>query len=142
MRAALLVLPALLVAACDSAVPTATETVCPSPDPNTLTYENFGMKFMTDYCISCHDKKLPRSQRNGAPLYHDFDTLLGVLQVSNHIDEQSGSGPAAENHFMPPERCPSVAGGALDRDCPQPTADERRDLAIWVACEVDRPHAF
>ena len=52
---------------------------------------------MTDYCMSCHSSQLPRSQRHGAPLYHDFDSLLGVVQVANHIDQQSGIGPAAEN---------------------------------------------
>jgi hypothetical protein len=41
---------------------------------------------------------------------------------------------------MPPSRCPSVAGGSLDVDCTQPTADERRKLAEWLACEKNRVH--
>ncbi len=127
--------------ACGGDSPTATEAVCPDPDPNTLTYDNFGMQFMTDYCIACHDSMLTkRSERNGAPLFHDFDSLIGVVQVQNHIDEQSGFGPAAENTFMPPSRCPSVAGGPLDLDCKRPTDEERRKLADWLACEKNRTH--
>lgn len=132
----------LVVAACSSGSPEPTGTVCPDPDPMTLTYENFGRDFMTKYCTWCHASDLPRSKRNGAPLYHDFDSLLGVLQTPDHIDEQTGFGPNAENEFMPPERCPSVAGGALDTDCPRPTADERRKLSEWIACERNRPHTF
>ncbi len=122
--------------------PTPTETLCPDPDPQTVTYNNFGERFMADYCLQCHLSTLPRSQRNGAPLFHDFDSLLGIVQVSGHIDEQAGVGPAAANHFMPPTRCPSEPGGTLSIDCPQPTDDERRELAAWMACEVDRPHDF
>lgn len=138
MRAVLL---SLLLAACSNTeVPAPTEAVCPDPDPGTLTWDNFGQKFMTDYCTTCHASTLPRSQRNGAPLYHDFDTLPGVLQVPEHIDEYAGSGPAASNSTMPPSRCPSVPGGALDRDCPKPSEAERKNLSLWLACEVKRPH--
>ena len=132
----------MLLAACGEGTPTPTGTLCPDPDPGTLTYDNFGRQFMTDYCTMCHDKALPRAQRNGAPLYHDFDTLLGVLQVQNHIDEQSGFGPDAENTFMAPDRCPSEPGGSLATSCRQPTADERTKLAEWLACEKARPHSF
>lgn len=131
----------LLVVACGGS-PEPTGTVCPSPDPMTLTYDNFGRDFMTKYCTWCHSSELPRSQRNGAPLYHDYDSLLGVLQTPDHIDEQAGFGPNAKNEFMPPGRCPSTSGGALDRDCPQPTAEERTKLAEWIACERNRPHNF
>jgi hypothetical protein len=41
---------------------------------------------------------------------------------------------------MPPARCPSTPGGALDRDCPQPTQQQREDLSVWLACEALRPH--
>ena len=55
--------------------------------------------------------------RNGAPLYHDFDTLLGVLEVPDHIDEQAGWGPKAHNNFMPRQRAArACAGGSLDTD--------------------------
>lgn len=138
-----IIILALLIVGCGGGgSPTPTETVCPTPDPNTVTYDNFGQQFMADYCLQCHTETLPRSQRNGAPLFHDFDDLIGILQVANHIDEQAGIGPAAANHFMPPARCPSTPGGPLAIDCPQPTDDERRQLAEWIACEPDRPHSF
>lgn len=136
-----------LIAGCTDK-PTPTGTTCADPDPvtgtTTLTYDNFGQKFMTDYCINCHSSDLTHSQRNGAPIYHDFDTLLGVLEVVDHIDEQTGFGPNAHNTFMPGDgtggRCPSVKGGALDEACPEPTAEERTNLAQWLACERLRPH--
>ncbi len=132
----------LVIAACGGS-PEPTGTVCPDPDPMTLTYDNFGREFMTKYCTWCHSSALSmRSQRNGAPLYHDYDTLLGILQTPDHIDEQAGAGPSATNDFMPPERCPSSAGGALDKDCAKPTKDERTKLAEWIACERNRPHNF
>lgn len=131
----------ILLAGCPAS-PAATGTVCPDPDPNTLTYDNFGKAFMTQYCTMCHDSHLPYSQRNGAPVYHDFDTLLGVLEVPEHIDQRAGIGPNASNAFMPGTRCPSVAGGPLAIDCKQPTDAERRDLALWLACERKRSHNF
>jgi hypothetical protein len=136
-----IVLVSILLAACGgTGTPEPTHTVCPNPDPQTLTYDNFGAQFMVDYCTMCHARALPRSQRNGAPLYHDLDTLAGVMQVIDHVDEQTGYGPDAENEFMPPERCPAEAGGALAIDCRRPSAAERRQLAEWLACEKARPH--
>jgi hypothetical protein len=138
--------------------PTPTGTVCDDPDPLTLAYSTtdvptcvasddsgdcgFGKRFMDTYCIQCHDSALARPQRNGAPLFHDFETLLGVLKTPDHIDEQTGVGPSAANHFMPPSRCPTDPGGSLDRDCPQPTTEEREKLAKWIACERNREHEF
>ena len=130
-----------LVAGCSSS-PTPTGTTCPDPDPGTLTYDNFGKPFMTKYCVMCHDSHLSLSKRNGAPLYHDFDTLLGILEVPDHIDEQAGWGPDAHNSFMPGARCPSTPGGPLDTNCMQPTGEERTNLAQWIACERNRPHNF
>ena len=132
----------LFFAACTGSEPTSTNTVCPDPDPGTLTWDNFGKPFMEKYCVWCHSSTLTRSKRNGAPLYHDFDSLMGVLQTPDHIDQQTGIGPAASNHFMPPVRCPSEPGGALAVNCQQPTDDERRQLAEWIACERNRPHPF
>lgn len=130
----------LVAAACKG--PTDTGTTCPDPDPGTLTWESFGQSFMEKYCTWCHDSSLPRSRRNGAPLFHDYDTLLGVLKTPDHIDQQAGVGPEASNDFMPPERCPSAPGGALDKNCAQPTESERRQLAEWIACERQRDHTF
>ena len=104
MRVAVL----LLIAACTGATPTSTGTVCPDPDPGTITYDNFSKAFMEKYCVWCHNSTLTRSKRNGAPLYHDFDSLMGVLQTPDHIDQQTGIGPDASNHFMPM----TVASGA------------------------------
>ena len=138
-----LVVLCLAFAACtNTPIPTDTETVCPDPDPNTLTYENFGQAFMTSYCTHCHASALPRSQRNGAPLFHDYDSLRGVLAIPDHIDAYAGSGPAAQNSVMPPDRCPTTPGGPLDRDCPKPSQAERTQLSQWIACEVLRPHTF
>ncbi len=136
-----LLLPFLLLVGCGGS-PTPTGTVCPDPDPGTLTYDNFGKPFMDKYCTWCHAKDIPRSNRNGAPIYHDYDTLLGVLQTPDHIDEQAGSGPKASNDFMPPDRCPSTPGGAISVDCAQPTEKERQQLSEWIACERNRPHTF
>ena len=110
-----------------------------------LTYDGadgFGKKFMDDYCIVCHSSTLTHSKRNGAPLFHDFDSLLGVLRTPDHIDQQAGFGPAAENSFMPPDECPTTPGGKLNTSCKQPTNAERRKLAQWIACERNRPHTF
>jgi hypothetical protein len=134
----LVILGFVLAACSDTPPPTPTETVCPDPDPGTLTWDSFGRQFMTTYCTVCHSATLMNASRNGAPLFHDFDSLQGVLYLPNHIDEQAGSGPAATNTRMPPERCPSTPGGRLDRDCPQPSEAERKDLAVWVACEDQR----
>lgn len=124
--------------------PTPTGTTCEDPNPVTgttqLTWDNFGRDFMVKYCVNCHSSDLPRSQRNGAPIYHDFDTLVGVLQVADHIDEQAGLGPNAHNTFMPGDRCPAVKGGPLAQACSQPTKQERVDLAQWLTCERLRPH--
>ena len=135
---------------CGSAHPTPTGTTCADPDPvtgtTTLTYDNFGKQFMDRYCVNCHSHCLKIAQRNGAPLFHDFDYLEGVMEVPDHIDEQAGAGPKAMNDFMPGDgtggRCPSEAGGPLNIDCPQPTAEERKNLSQWVACERMRHHDF
>ena len=142
---------ALVLAACSGGSgPTPTGTTCPDPDPltgtTTLTYDNFGKAFMATYCTNCHSSDLPHSQRNGAPIYHDFDSLLGILEVPDHIDEQTGWGPRAQNIFMPGDgtggRCPSVKGGSLDEACPEPTSAERTNLSVWIACEQKRSHNF
>ncbi|HEU4731611.1 MAG TPA: hypothetical protein VFT22_27135 [Kofleriaceae bacterium] len=129
-----------LVACTNTSAPTPMGTVCPDPDPGTLTWDNFGQKFMADYCTACHDSQLSHAQRNGAPLFHDYDTLAGVLELPDHVDEYAGSGPDAHNTIMPPGRCPSVPGGSLDRDCPTPSDAERTMLSMWIACEIKRPH--
>ena len=142
----------LLVACADK--PTKTGTVCAMPDPEILGYTTlddpsctgdnctWGKTFFDTYCIQCHDSALKRPMRNGAPVHHDYNTLLGILETPDHIDEQAGAGPNASNHFMPPDRCPSTPGGSLDSNCPQPTEEERETLSMFIACERDREHNF
>jgi hypothetical protein len=139
MRSSLLLF--VVLAACGPS-PEPTGATCPDPDPGTLTWDNFGKPFMDKYCRWCHDSALPKSKRNGAPLYHDFDSLLDTLKVANHTDEQAGAGPDATNEFMPPDRCPSTPGAGLSVDCMKPTLAERKQLAEWLACEQKRPHNF
>jgi hypothetical protein len=127
---------------CDSPTPTPTGSKCESPESMALTWDNFGRDFMTKYCTMCHGSTLTRSMRNGAPLYHDFDSLLGVLQVFDHVDERAGAGPDADNLFMPGNRCPAMPGQALTIDCLQPSKQEREKLSSWLACEQGRPHSF
>ncbi len=132
----------LLVGCTNTAVPTPTKAVCPTPDPGTLTWANFGQKFMTDFCTDCHASTLNHNQRNGAPLYHDYDTLMTTMEIPDHIDSYAGSGPAATNTLMPPDRCPTTPGGPLNRDCPQPTEEQRTNLSVFLACERSRDPLF
>ncbi len=151
---------ALVAGAACGSVPTLTGTECASPDPMTYGYDdfrtpgctgsdgdcNFGRTFMNSYCVNCHDSHLKYGERNGAPVFHDFDSLYGVMGPTDHIDEQTGWGPKAHNNFMPADgdagRCPSVPGGPLDEACPEPTSEERTKLSMWIACERHRPHDF
>ncbi|HUQ01148.1 MAG TPA: hypothetical protein VM261_01575 [Kofleriaceae bacterium] len=96
-----------------------TESEC--PQGSTLTYDTFGKPFMESYCTRCHSSELTGADRHGAPSFHDFDTLFGIKAVSEHIDETTAYGPAAENDSMPP-------------DGDRPTAEERRLLGEWIAC--------
>lgn len=97
-----------------------TESTC--PPSSTLTYENFGKTFMESYCVECHDSNKRGADRQGAPSFHDFDTLYGIRAVHEHIDETTASGPAATNTGMPPEGEPA------------PTLAERQMLGEWIAC--------
>jgi hypothetical protein len=110
-----------LLAACgeESVFGPPTESVC--PQTSTLTYQNFGKNFMTKYCTRCHSSELMGADRQGAPSFHDFDTLFGVKAVYDHIDETTAAGPAATNTGMPP-------------DSPAPSLEERKQLGEWIAC--------
>lgn len=92
------------------------------PTGSTLTYDNFGQTFMTTYCVSCHDSAKTGAARNGAPAFHDFDTLNGIKSVSNHVDEYAAAGPSSVNEIMP------------EGDGPFPTLAEREMLGEWIAC--------
>ena len=120
--AAALAAVAALLAACSGPDPTPTASTC--PPGNALTYENFGAAFMTSYCTRCHSSTLTGSQRHGAPLFHDFDTRRGILNVGHHVDEYAAAGPGAVNTLMP------------DDDAAAPSLAERQQLGTWLACEL------
>lgn len=98
----------------------ATESIC--PPGSELSYDNFGQQFMANYCTGCHARELTEAARSGAPKGYDFDTLEGILEEAEEIDEWAAAGPAAINTAMPPGN-----GG--------PTEEERRQLGEWLACE-------
>lgn len=100
-----------------------TGSVC--PPTQTLTYENFGKAFMDTYCVDCHDSAKTGNARHGAPSFHDYDTVLGVRQTIEHIDQMAAAGPDAINTTMPE---------AVSEDDPKPTEAERRQLGEWLAC--------
>jgi uncharacterized membrane protein len=118
-------LAVLVLASCGgggSSNPLSSGATCPSG--STLTYENFGKKFMTDYCVRCHSSTLVgATARPDAPAGINFDTLGGVVNNRVTIDAQAASGPSATHTAMPPD-------GAM------PTADERTKLGEWLACGV------
>jgi uncharacterized membrane protein len=93
--------------------------VCPSG--STLTYENFGRTFMTTYCTRCHSSAVTGEMRQGAPADHNFDSLAGIVDMAEHIDEHAAAGPDSVNTAMPPSD-------------PKPMADDRRKLGEWLAC--------
>lgn len=114
----------LVTAGCESEPPVAlfgppTGATC--PEGSTLTYEGFGRPFMEAYCTRCHDSALVGAARNGAPNFHDFDTLNGIRAVADHIDETTAAGPSATNQSMPPD-------GSI------PSLEERWQLGEWLAC--------
>jgi len=87
---------------------------CPSGG-TTLTYANFGQAFMNTHCQWCHGSDV--TDRKGAPGEYIFDTLEQVQRHKARIFVRS----ADENDSMPP--------GPDD-----PTLDERKKLADWLAC--------
>lgn len=96
-----------------------TESTC--PQDSALSYETFGKPFMERYCTDCHSSELRSESRQGAPSFHDFDTLSGTKAVSDHIDQTTAAGPAATNQGMPPRS-------------PYPSQAEREQLGQWIAC--------
>jgi uncharacterized membrane protein len=91
------------------------------PPASTLTYENFADGFMESYCRRCHSESVTGADREGAPSDHNFDDLVAIRGMADHIDEMAGSGPDSTNEQMPPD------GDA-------PTLEEREQLAEWLAC--------
>ena len=86
-----------------------------------LTYDNFGRKFMEDYCLRCHSKNVVGPDRKGAPSDHNLDELGEARAFSDHIDEHAAAGPDRVNEYMP-------------TDDPKPSLAERQQLGEWLAC--------
>ena len=125
MRSISLPLPlALLLAAACGSGENGDPTGSTCPPGSTLSYETFGNDFMQSYCIECHASDLPAAERMGAPTGVDFDTLEGILDRADEIDQAAASGPDATNTEMPPA------------EQPQPTGAERTQLGEWLACET------
>jgi hypothetical protein len=108
----------------DAAVEVGTPTGSTCPSDNELTYDSFGRGFVESYCTRCHSSELEGDARNGATPDHDFDTLLGILQVAEHMDQMAAAGPDATNTTMPPNG-------------DKPSLDEREQLGQWLACELE-----
>jgi uncharacterized membrane protein len=97
---------------------------CPT-DSTGLTYDAFGKKFMTDYCVRCHSDQLKTMEaRMGAPIGHDFNVEPGIRTVWQHIDQKAASGDLHTNTAMPP---PADSGA-------KPTLEERKKLGQWLVC--------
>ncbi|MEZ4450905.1 MAG: cytochrome c [Nannocystaceae bacterium] len=96
-----------------------TGSTCPSD--STLTWDNFGEAFMTQYCTRCHSSSLHGADRQGAPSDHNFNTVELVREEIEHTDESAAAGPDATNTSMP-------------IGAPTPTDEERRQLGEWLAC--------
>lgn len=114
MKPAALLVTALSLAACDQAPVAMTDYPCP-PQGTALTYASFGAPFLDAHCNGCHSAEV--GSRHGAPGTFRFDTLGDVRRHAPRIFVRA----AATNVSMPP--------GPDD-----PPADERDQLAEWLAC--------
>jgi uncharacterized membrane protein len=108
-----LALAALLASGCFDTTQL-TDFPCP-PAGTALTYAGFGRAFLASNCETCHAADAP--SRHGAPTAFTFDTLDQVRAHADRIFVRA----AADNTTMPP--------GPVD-----PPADERAQLAEWLAC--------
>jgi uncharacterized membrane protein len=95
---------------------------CP-PQGTSLTYDNFGKKFVGTYCNECHSVR--SHERNGAPAAYVFDTHDQVYLFRERIFLRA----AGDNTSMPP--------GPDD-----PPLAERDKLAEWIACGAPKLHGF
>ena len=77
---------------------------------------------LTNYCTGCHSSELEGPARHDAPADHDFDTLDGIREVMDHIDQFAAFGPESMNANMPPY------------GSPKPSTEEREMLGEWLAC--------
>jgi mono/diheme cytochrome c family protein len=82
---------------------------CP-PGGTTLTYENFGQSFFSEWCVSCH----------GGPNGYSSRAFTDVDSIRAQADDIFKNA-AEDNATMPP--------GPVG-----PSKAQRDDLAEWLAC--------
>jgi mono/diheme cytochrome c family protein len=105
-------LAALSALGCGDDLGASTGSQC--PEGSTLTYANFGERFMQDNCTACHGANGPESP-----------ALASLTQIRAHLDEidrAAAAGPNGVNTFMP-------EGGSI-------AESERRKLGEWLACDA------
>jgi uncharacterized membrane protein len=83
----------------------------------TLTYANFGQKFVATYCAGCHGGSVTGAARQGAPLKDVFDTLAEVKSASRDMVRE-----VVVKRTMP-------YGSAT-----KPSDTERTQLGEWLGC--------
>lgn len=110
LLAATLLVAALGLTACGGDDEETTGTSCPTD--STLTYDNFGMAFFEEHCVSCHGPAAPQTPKLG--------TLAQIRANSSRIDAVAAAGPKGVNTFMP-------------QGMSVPTS-EREKLGEWLAC--------
>lgn len=97
-------------------------SMAPCPAEFAHTYESFGRDFFVNYCVQCHSStRTTPTERGGAPLGYDFDTLEGIQAHAAEIDAAAAAGPTRINIFMP-------MGAAMPSDA------ERDRLGEWISC--------
>lgn len=84
------------------------------PDQQTLRYDNFGERFIAEYCIACHSAEIASDD-------FDFSSQIKVRLNAEWIDRHAAGGPLAINAMMPPKE-------------PRPSIEERMLLGEWLAC--------
>jgi mono/diheme cytochrome c family protein len=110
IKVAVLLASAAGLLACGGGPGDSTGSTCPTTQ--TLTYANFGQKFMQDHCLACHSANGPQSPK--------FDTVDEIRANKDDIDKSAAAGPKGVNTYMPD-------GSSVDES-------ERRKLGEWLAC--------
>ena len=86
-------------------------------ESSTLSYDNFGSQFMTNFCLDCHASTVTGGARNGAPVAVNFDDLSLVQAQAGRIKARVNASS------LPPPSFPAA-----------PSATERSDLTEWIDC--------
>jgi hypothetical protein len=74
----------------------------------TLTYQSFGQKFMSDYCVSCHGAVNPRNNVR-------LDSLAQIATRKAQVKS-------------------AVSSGAMPQGTKKPSGAERTQLGQWLDC--------